>query len=66
MKWLFRLLTGSDLSSKKAKANQGSGPVTVKESDYSTTSTGLQFYDLKAEQAVLLCHRTSQSHQGMG
>ena len=43
MKWLLRLLTGSDLESKK-KGGGGAGPQPV--SDYTTTKTGLQYSDL--------------------
>ena len=45
MKWLVRLLTGSDLGGKK-KGAATEGPQTVNESDFDTTSSGLQYCDL--------------------
>ena len=45
MKWLLRLLAGSDLDSKKKK-EAGGGPKPVSESDYTTTKSGLQYCDL--------------------
>ena len=45
MKWLLRLLTGSNLDSGKEGAAAG-GPQSVAESAYTTTGSGLQYSDL--------------------
>ena len=45
MKWLLRLLTGSDLDRGKKGASAG-GPKPVVDSDYTTTGSGLQYSEL--------------------
>ena len=44
MKWLLKLLTGSDQGQGNSTDGQKSGPTPV--SEYTTTSTGLQYADL--------------------